>query len=204
MVSVSLLCTAVAFCFVETNRQLQIVEIIGVCLCTSFYGAYCVWEIRDPTPGLVIDCEGIVDDVGLHASPSDSVERKISSFRMFDFFGTPYVMVDLVDHQKFIQKRGWQRSSAKLASEVAGSPLGFTGESIGLTPDELFRVFSNARHKFRHRPGKNTTLTNIRNDAAQNGVTGIFTEANEGNEEIRCHFFFVSFGCLLLVPAFLQ
>jgi hypothetical protein len=152
VVSASLFCAAVALCFVETNRQFQVVEIIGACLC-AFYGAYCVWEIRDPTPGLVIDREGIVDNLG--SNPHGRIPwSEITGFRMFDFFGTPYVIVDLVDHQKFIEKTGWQRSSAKLASEVAGSPLGFTGESIGLTPDELFRVFSDARHKFSAAPAK--------------------------------------------------
>jgi hypothetical protein len=156
VVSASLLCAAVALCFVETNRQLQIVEIIGACLC-AFYGAYCVWEIRDPTPGLVIDREGIVDNLG--SNPHGRIPwSEITGFRMFDFLGTPYVMVDLVDHQKFIGKRGWQRSSAKLASDVAGSPLGFTGESIGLTPEELFRVFSDAREKFGAAPAEKNEL----------------------------------------------
>ncbi len=151
VVSASLMCAAVALSCVEKNRQLQAVEIIAACLC-AFYGVYCIWEIRDSTPGLVIDREGIVENMG--STPQGRIPwGEITGFRMFDFFGTPYVMIDLVDHQKFIENAGWH-SSAKFVTELAGSPLGFTGESIGLTSDELLRVLSDAREKFGAAPAE--------------------------------------------------
>jgi hypothetical protein len=146
IVSAALCCAAIGLGCVEKNRQLLAVEIIGACLC-AFYAAYCIWEIRDSRPGLVVDREGIVDNMG--STPMGRIPwTDITGFRISDVYDSRYVLVDVVDPQKYIERHGWPQSVAQVATELAGSPLGFTGESIGMTPDELFRVLRAAREQY--------------------------------------------------------
>jgi hypothetical protein len=146
LASAALLVASVAVWCVEGNQQLRVAAIIGACL-FAFYGAYNIWEVRDPTPGLIIDREGIVPN--LSSAPIGRIPwSDITGFRIYELMGTRFVVVDVADHKKYLDQLGRTRSVAKLATDLAGSPIDFTGESIGLTSEELLRVLNDARQKY--------------------------------------------------------
>ena len=144
-VATGLLCVAVAIVFIE-GRELKAIAIAGACFC-AFYAAYCIWEIRDQSPGLVIDSQGLVVNTG--STPMDRIPwSDITGFRIHEFAGHRFVAVDFVDTQKYVERRGWSRSTARLVTELAGSRVDFDAESIGLAPEELLRVLNSARDSF--------------------------------------------------------
>jgi len=152
VVSVGLLCAAVAVWWVADKQQeykpshLKAAAIIAACFLT-FYGAYNIWELRDQTPALVIDREGIIDNMG--GTPMGRIPwDDVTGSRIVEVLGSQFVVIDVVDHQKYLDRFGTRQSIAKLATELAGSPVNFTAEPIGLTAEELLRVLSDAFHKY--------------------------------------------------------
>jgi hypothetical protein len=75
---------------------------------------------------------------------------EISGFHIDEQFGTRCVVVDVVDPQKYIKRFGWPKWAPQLVTKRAGSPITWEGKAIGLTPDELLSVLSEAHRSYGH------------------------------------------------------
>jgi hypothetical protein len=144
-ITIALLAVAVSTVAANGNWQSNAMAIVVACVC-AVYAAYNIWEIRDPTPGLVIDSEGIVVNMG--ASSYGRIPwNDISGFRIVDVFGRRLIAVDVVDQEKYIQNK--QSQTSKMARDLVGSPVDCEAETIGLTADELLRVLTVSRETYR-------------------------------------------------------
>jgi hypothetical protein len=153
VVSVAIILIAiVVWCVAERMRgydpsRVKTVAVVGGCLAVVF-ATYNVFELLDDTPELIIDREGIIHNIG--AAPMGRIPwQDVTAVRCFDLGGLRCVVIDVVDHQKYIERCGrLMRVGSKMATELAGSPLAFSGESVGLTREELLRILNEAFQKY--------------------------------------------------------
>jgi hypothetical protein len=140
------------WCIADRQRQydpshLKTIAVVGGCLFTLL-AIYNVFEILDDTPELVIDSAGIIDNMG--SAPKGRIPwQDVTGVRSFVFGRLRFVVIDVVDHQKYIERSGrFMRGASEMATELAGSPIAFSGDSIGLASEELLRILNGAFQKY--------------------------------------------------------
>ena len=120
----------------------------GVCLVYIFYKAF------DKKPGLIVNKNGITDNSNF--SSVGLIEwSEIIGIRTQQVMSTKFILIDVLNPEKFIQKSSKFKASLMKANlKMYGTPLSITSNSLKYNFDEMERLLKTEFDKYGNTPNR--------------------------------------------------
>jgi hypothetical protein len=140
----------------SSHRNAELIVIVGyasliffgICLIYIFYKAF------DKKPGLIVNENGITDNSNF-ASVGLIEWSEIIGIRTEQVMSTKFILIDVLNPEKFIQKSSKFKASLMKANlKMYGTPLSITSNTLRYNFDEMERLLKSEFDKYNNTPNR--------------------------------------------------